>query len=92
MAKDVPGYSGNYTIDDKDAVEESRLIQEDYGIETSVESVDLCEQLDVELINFQPNHTNTNRNVRVTLESITEHNNLLVDNKNTNEEELRKLL
>ena len=47
IAKDAPGYSDKYTINDANAAEETRIIQQDMngqGIE--VRSVDLCKRVE----------------------------------------------
>ena len=42
LAKDVPGYSGKYTINEEDTTEENRLMQEDAARSVGIKSIDLC--------------------------------------------------
>ena len=86
IAKDVPGYSGKYSINDVDPIEQKRMTQEDMDDDApEVESIDLCKRLEDEMENETESNTivrdTAQINSKVTLDSITTYNNTLVNEK-----------
>ena len=86
IAEDVPGYSGNYTINGIDATEELRITQRDMSSNTmDVKSIDLCRRIGDKVANETDDNTvvsgTTKIRSKVTLDSITLHNQKLVTQK-----------
>lgn len=92
IARHIPGYSNNYRVNDDDAIEETRLMNEALagdGEECGCTSVDLCQRLSEKLNEHLDNETKTSD--KVSLEYIKKYNNELVHAKDSDEIVLGKL-
>jgi hypothetical protein len=96
IADDIPGYSGKYTIDEADADEETRIMNEDLvgnDGRKDVKNIDLCGRIDQKLEKAANERSASTKNdTKVTMASITEFNQKLVTKKVGNKTELRQLL
>ena len=94
IAEDVPGYSGNYTINDTDATEELRGIQQDMSSNTmNVKIIDLYRRIGDKVANGTDDNTvisgTTKIRSKVTLDSITLYNQKLATRKESKKSALR---
>ena len=97
IAKDVPDSSGKFTINDADAADETRIIQQDMnGQVIEIKTVDLCKRVEDKVIkeadNYMGRGGQAERVSKVTLDSITSYNQKLVNHQEIKKSELRKLL
>ena len=97
IAKDVPGYSDKHTIDEDDAAQETELMDSNLGEDGSKEekSVDLCQKVDDKVKGSSDDNSTgkkTGNKTKVMMSDITRRNNELVNVRDSNEAELRKLL
>mmetsp|Transcript_54877 Transcript_54877/g.116590 ORF Transcript_54877/g.116590 Transcript_54877/m.116590 type:complete len:195 (+) Transcript_54877:228-812(+) len=92
--KEHPGYSSKYQIDDLDAVEETRLVEEAM-IEDAKDasSVELCKRLNDKLKSNTTSSAGAKVNTsKVTVEDVTKFNLELVDRQDSDACRLRKLV
>ncbi len=97
IARDIPGYSGRYKINDADAAEESEIMRLDMsGQVKEKKSIDLCKRVDdkvaAEALRNDTNTNTTNGESKVSLATITSYNNNLVQHEPTSKATLRKLI
>jgi hypothetical protein len=81
IAKDIPGYSGKYAVDDEDAVGETELLNEALTLKkTDVKSIDLCKRVDEWIGSNRVSNlsSTTNNDVKVSMDTIKSYNQTLV--------------
>ena len=89
LAKEVPGYSGKYIINDDDATKENELMRD--GIECEVEnvkSINLCERI----LDWANKSDEESTKTSVTKTIIDDYNTSLVCNEYSNKQLLQKYL
>ena len=97
IAKDIPGYSGRYKINDADAAEESEIMRQDMSDQgKEKKSIDLCKRVDdkvaAEALRNDTNTNTRNGESKVSLATITSYNNNLVQHEPTSKATLQKLI
>ncbi len=94
IAKDIPGYSGKYAINDEDAVAETELLNNELTQKSKdVKSTDLCKRVDewVGMKGVSDNST-TNNDAKVSMETINTYNQALVENEEAPKVVLQKYI
>ena len=96
IASCVPGYSGKYSINNADAIEETQILDKDADTqgETDIKNVDLCQRIVRKLILAKSNpDTNAKINdMKVTLEDVTSFDQNLITQQENDQSMLRKHL
>mmetsp|Transcript_24038 Transcript_24038/g.34371 ORF Transcript_24038/g.34371 Transcript_24038/m.34371 type:complete len:356 (-) Transcript_24038:74-1141(-) len=94
IAKDIPGYSGKYAINDEDAAAETELLNNELTQKSKdVKSTDLCKRVDewVGMKGVSDNST-TNNDAKVSMETINTYNQALVENEEARKVVLQKYI
>jgi len=94
IAADLPGYSSsNEPNTNEDAVEESRLMQEDAVSSKDIKSISICAKMEILFVEARIGEGSSKVNkTKVTLADLTKYNQELVTGKESNEEILRKYI
>lgn len=96
IAKDIPGYSGKYTIDDEDAAGETELLNNELTQKKNdVKSIDLCQRVDEWMKSMgvsDMSNTTTNNEGKVPMATIHSYNQTLVANEESPNAILQKYI